>query len=274
MQVDTMSMLQAIRVSALDDGDPAGWTVEATGDWSPQGDRNPVAEFADRRGVVLEQAGDRVYLAIPCATSEALRGVVEMSFQLPEEAIAAFEVWQRDDREELYLGQGIYRNLDYIERITPYVKFPRRSGLPGEVWENRLAKGVTNLGASPNFMRSAGARSAGLDFGLGLPLMKTEHELASVLLLLGSNRLPLFSSIEVWLLDQEGTGLERVQNIAMEGAAETPATLRLSEEAVGYAAAARLPKLMSTGDEGAATWQAAFPQFVGSKLASVVCVSL
>lgn len=271
MQVETMSMLQAVRVTAVDDGDPVGWTVEATGDWSAHGDRDVSGES---RSLRLEQSGDRVYLALPCATTEALRGVVELSFQLPEEAIAAFEVWRRDDRDELYLEQGIYRSLDYIERITPYVKFPRRSGLPGEVWENRLAKGVNNLGNSPNFMRSAGARSAGLDFGLGLPLMKTEHELASVLLLLGSYRLPLFSAVEVWLLDQEGTGLERAQLIALEGAEETPARLRLGEGAAGYAAAARMPKLMPTGDATAPAWQAAFPQFVGNKLASVVCVSL
>ncbi|EAQ77916.1 hypothetical protein [Blastopirellula marina] len=274
MQTDTMSMLQAIRVSAVDDAEPAGWTIDATGDWSVRPDQNASAGFQQERGVWLEVIGDQVYLAFPAATNESLRGVVEMLFQLPEDAIGAFEVWKRDDRDELSLAQGIYRNLDYIERITPYVRFPRRSGLPGEVWENRLAACVNNLGASPNFMRSAGARSAGLDFGLGLPFLKSEFELSSVLLMLGSYQAPLFSAVEVWLLDSEGTGLELKHRIAMEGADEIPSTLRLSEGLVGYVAAARFPKLMLVGEGSSQAWQVAFPQFVGNRLASVVCVTL
>ncbi|MCC9608162.1 hypothetical protein LOC68_01375 [Blastopirellula sp. JC732] len=274
MQVEAMSMLQAIRVTAVDGADPVGWTVDAVGDWSARSDRDVAAEFAYERSVRVEQHGDQVYLAIPCATSEALRGVVEMTFQLPPEAIAAFEIWKRNDREELKLEQGIYRSLDYIERITPFVRFPRRSGLPGDVWENRLAGCVNNLGASPNFMRSAGARSAGLDFGLCLPFMKTEHELASVLLVMGSYQLPLVSEVEIWLLDQEGTGLERKHRIAMEGAAETPTKMRLGEGAAGYAAAARIPKLFKSEDDASPAWQVAFPQFVGNRLSSVVSVSL
>ncbi|UUO04434.1 hypothetical protein M4951_13635 [Blastopirellula sp. J2-11] len=274
MQIDTMSMLQAVRVSAVDDAESAGWTIDATGDWSVRGDQNVSVGFQQERGIWLEDIGDQVYLAFPCATSESLRGVVEMLFQLPEDAIGAFEVWKRDDRDELSLAQGIYRSLDYIERITPYVRFPRRSGLPGEVWENRLAACVNHLGTSPNFMRSAGARSAGLDFGVGLPFMKSEFELASVLLVMGSYRLPLFSAVEVWLLDSEGVGLERKHRIAMEGADETPSKLRLSEGLVGYVAAARFPKLMLVGEGSSQTWQVAFPQFVGNRLASVVCVTL
>lgn len=274
MQMEAMSMLQAIRVSAIDDAEPAGWTVEAVGDWSSRGEQNVGETFASERSVIVEQNGDLVYLTLPCATSEALRGVVEMTFQLPPEATAAFEVWKRNDREELGLDHGIYRGLDYIEKITPYVRFPRRSGLPGEVWENRLAACVNNLGASPNFMRSAGARSAGLDFGLCLPFLRTEHELSSVLIVMGSYRLPLVAEAEIWLLDEEGTGLQRKHRIAPEGASATSDKMRLGEGAAGYAAAARVPKLVNGGDDGSPSWQVALPQFVGNRLASVVCVSL
>lgn len=274
MHVDTMSMLQAVRVTAIDDADPQGWTVEATGDWSTRGDKQVATEFQHQRGVWLDQVGDSVYLAFPTATNESLRGVVEMLFQLPEDAIGAWEVWKRDDRDELHLDQGIYRNLGYIERITPYVRFPRRSGLPGEVWDKRLAACVNNLGTTPNFMRSAGARSAGLDFGLGLPFLKSEFELASVVLMLGSYQLPLFTAVEVWLPDSEGTGLERTQRIAQADTDETTAKLRLSEGLVGYVAAARFPKLMSMAEDASQAWQVAFPQFVGNRLSSVVCVTL
>ncbi|MFI4876462.1 MAG: hypothetical protein ACIALR_14025 [Blastopirellula sp. JB062] len=270
----TGCMLQAVRVWAVDETQAAGWTVETTGEQEDSFDQDIELRFGQERGAQIEEWEGQVRLAFPCATSQSLRGGVEMIFFPDDGAIAAWELWRRDDRDELKLSAGVYRNLPYIERITPYVRFPRRSGMPGEIWENRRAACVLDLGESLNFMRASGARSAGLTSGVGLPFMQSEFELANVLLLLGSRQTPLFSQVEIWTPDDDSAGLVRTGSIDDAAAKSSPSRLRLGEGLAGYVAAARYPKLVKADDDSTASWHVGVPQFAGNQLSSVVCVSL
>jgi hypothetical protein len=73
--------------------------------------------------------------------------------------------------------------------------------LPGQCWEDREAKLVDRIGQSSNFMRAAGARAGGIDVGVALPVMRTEHELHSVILMLSSDRSPIAKVLEIWSID-------------------------------------------------------------------------
>ena len=82
----------------------------------------------------------------------------------------AFEVWSRDDRDELSISASYYSGLKSLEFISRYVRFPKGAGLPGVVWKSRQPKLVVNLAKSPDFMRSFDSGETQPDTGLGLPV--------------------------------------------------------------------------------------------------------
>jgi hypothetical protein len=156
-------------------------------------------EFSgSRRAEALSADGITALVGYPCFAGDSLRGVVVFLLNEGETAQGAFEVWSRDQRDELGLTSSYFVRLNRIRLISPLVKFPRGAGLPGQVWERRAPKLIDGLGSSIDFMRASGARDDGLNVGLGLPVMNTEHDLKSVLVLLSAARSPQAKVFEIW----------------------------------------------------------------------------
>ena len=145
--------------------------------------------------------------ALPCTAGNNLRGVLVLCQRFGSEGRGAVEVWARDDREELGLRDSYFANLELIARISPYLKFPRSAGLPGQTWDSRTPQLMGNLHRNVDFMRATAAKSDGLSTGLGIPVLKTEHELTNVFVLLSSNSAPLARVYEIWEPTSDGAQL-------------------------------------------------------------------
>ena len=151
-------------------------------------------DLANHNGVIDFQAA----MAIPIIVDRHVKACLVLSLACPANSMGAFEIWSRDERDELGLNGAVFSGLRRFATISNHVRFPRGSGLPGQSWEDRQAKLITGLGTNPNFMRAAGARAGGLDVGIGLPVMTTEHDLNSVILILSSVSTPIARLFEVW----------------------------------------------------------------------------
>ena len=223
-------------------------------------------------------------LGMPVIAEGNLRAVLVLDLICPESGLGAIEIWGRDQRDELGLNGAVFSNLGRFANISQHVRFPRGSGLPGLCWEHRETKLLTGIGRSPNFMRAAGARAGGLDLGIALPVMTTEHDLHSVILFLSSQRTPIARAFEVWDLDSS-TSTAKLRNFAGANceAYESESKNMLysrNEGVVGAAWQAGLPliakdlaaidkkRAASAAADGIST-AIAFPVFVGEYLKSV-----
>lgn len=148
-------------------------------------------------------------IAIPCVRGDEGRGLVVLRCDAGSELRGAFEVWRRDDRGELGLADGWYANLDRVQQITQYIKFPQRAGLPGRVWEDRFPRVLGGLAESKHFIRVAAARSEKLSAALGVPYMREPPVFDAALLILNAEVSPIAKAMEVWARDLE-TGQLRI----------------------------------------------------------------
>lgn len=141
----------------------------------------------------------------------------------------AFEIWGRNEREELSLEEAYHANLDRFGRVSKYVKFPRRAGLPGITWEKRHPQIIEGLGTSKNFIRAAGARAEGLSVALSFPIMRTAHELDSILLILSSSKTPLARAFEIWV----PTSVEQATESDPDNPSPAQTSLRIQQASYG-----------------------------------------
>ncbi len=147
----------------------------------------------------FDRFGRRAAIGIPVIVSGKVNSILTLFVQCSAEATGAIEVWERDrQRDELGLRGAVFSKLGRFANVSHYIKFPRGSGLPGRCWEDRQVKLVDRLGSSPDFMRAAGARAGGLDLGVAVPVMGSEHELHSVIQFLSSSRSPIARVFEIW----------------------------------------------------------------------------
>lgn len=137
-------------------------------------------------------------VGLPVIKTNQIVGCTVLAISCSADSMGAFEIWHRDERDELGLNGAVFSGLSRFASISQHVRFPRGSGLPGQSWEDSEAKLLTGLGSSPNFMRAAGARAGGLDIGVALPFFKTEHDLNSVVLLLSATSSPISRVFEIW----------------------------------------------------------------------------
>lgn len=109
----------------------------------------------------------------------------------------AFEVWSRDDRDELSVCAGYYSRLRTFEYISRHVRFPKGAGLPGIVWKTGLPRLANDLPMNDRFMRSFATDEAELHTGLGLPVGSSAGLSDSVLVLLSSDERPIARRFEI-----------------------------------------------------------------------------
>lgn len=162
-----------------------------------------------RRAIILQEAPSELLkrmgtkngvelsamIAFPVLHGQQVRGVVVLGIGVGP---GAFEVWNRDDRDELSVSAGYYSGLKKFEFISRFVRFPKGAGLPGSVWKSGDAGIATDLPRNDRFMRSFAADDAELHTGLGLPVGTFGGHSESVLVLLSSHAKPIANVFEIW----------------------------------------------------------------------------
>lgn len=142
-------------------------------------------------------------VAIPAMQGEHCRGVIVFLCDESDGKQGAFEVWRPNERSELALTESWHAGLDRFGLISQYVKFPKRAGLPGKVWDDRFPRVMGSLSRSRDFVRAAGAKAEGLSTAIGIPFMKSPFHLDAVLLLLSAVRTPIARVMEVWAAEPQ-----------------------------------------------------------------------
>lgn len=161
-----------------------------------------VQNFASQGATACEQSalerGLVNHVGIPILRGGICIAVVLFLCDDGDRSQGAIEIWKRNDRDELGLQGGFYANLDRFSRMSAYIKFPRRAGLPGITWEKRHPRIIEGIGSSKDFIRAAGARAGGLSVAVSMPIMRAAHEIDSTVLFLSSSKTPLAGVFEVW----------------------------------------------------------------------------
>lgn len=155
-----------------------------------------------KRVELARDSGMECGIAWPCFQGEVLRGVVVLFCGAVDGCQGAFEVWSRNERNELGLSASLYANLERFGRISHFVKFPRGAGLPGQTWEMRFPKVLNRLGDNAAFLRASGARAEGLQEAISFPIMRSSIELDSIILLLSSGDTPIYRAAEIWVPEE------------------------------------------------------------------------
>lgn len=186
----------------------------------------------------------------PVIDREQVTSVVVLYFSTAGEVQAAAELWTgRPGRSELCLADAKYTGLDRFAKLSPYISFPKGSGLPGLVWETNIPQIVEGLGQSSLFMRATGAQSEGLSVGFAIPCI-AGSTLQAVSLLLSGTASPLALAYETWLPEQHAGSLRLVKHDGAYVAAPSvaKASKKLSVPAgdtwIGRAWATRKPEVI------------------------------
>lgn len=202
------------------------------------------------------KASDLSAMLWPVIDREKVNAVVAVYFQVRGQKTMAAEIWTgKQGRSELCLGDVCYAGLDRFAKLSPYIAFPKGSGLPGLTWETNRPVLVEGLAKSPTFMRSTGAESEGLDIGFALPCI-AGNALQAVALLLSSSQTPIARAFEVWLPTQQGSSfrLARVDGAYVDAPVLEKASAGIDVPAgdtwIGRAWATRKPEVVcdSTGE--------------------------
>jgi hypothetical protein len=162
-----------------------------------------------RRAIILQESPSELLQRIGAKNGLELTALIGYPIMKGHEVISvvvfgicagpgAFEIWSRDDRDELSISASYYSGLKSFEFISRHVKFPKGAGLPGGVWKSGQPRLASDLGHNPRFMRSFAADETQLNTGLGLPVGSSAGNSDSVLMLLSSHSKPIVAGIEIW----------------------------------------------------------------------------
>jgi hypothetical protein len=138
-------------------------------------------------------------LAIPVFEQARIRGVVILGLGA---GYGGTEIWSRDDRDELSVTVACYSGLPSFEFMNRYVRFPKGSGIPGQIWQSGVPQLVQDLTSNEAFVRTFDNDPARLRAAIGIPVGYSHGFPASILLLLSSEQTPLASAIELWHCEQ------------------------------------------------------------------------
>ena len=173
------------------------------------GDRIAGMAWNQRRAVILQEAPSELLQRIGIQNGLELIALIAYPIMRGHDVLSvvvfgigdgpgAFEVWSRDDRDELSISASYYSGLKSLEFLSRYVRFPKGAGLPGAVWKSGLPKLAPDLAHNANFMRSCDADETELATGLGLPVGSAAGHADSILLLLSSQSAPIAMAFEIW----------------------------------------------------------------------------
>jgi len=226
-----------------------------------------------RDSEATRRAGFTSALAIPVVEGDKVRAVVLLLCDQSRGAQAAFEVWSRDDRDELGLTSDYYANLKQFSNISRHVKFPRGASLPGRVWEDGAPVIVNGLTAQNGFSRPnvtvvdgvQQPAEGGLDTAVGIPVMRGARMLDSVVLILSASKRPICRRFEVWKLDPA------TSSFALHESSTAISSDKVQTgDVVKQVCESRLPYVTTSEENG---WSLGIPIFAGHEMSSIVTLT-
>lgn len=177
------------------------------------------------RAELAADVGIDAALGFPLFDGERLMGAATLLLSRRSEAPACLEIWDvNDELDVLKHGRGYYAHCTEIERFSPYIQFPRGTGLPGLTWQAGGAHVMADVRQSNAFIRAGLAARCGLQHGVGLPIFRN-RKVGQVLALLGAEQQPCVSGVELYhpqgtelgaatLFDWRGPGSARGASVA------------------------------------------------------------
>ncbi len=174
----------------------------------------------------------------------------------------ALEVWRPYVNGTLRLTDFFYGAEQSFALVSQQKTFGVLEGLPGLTFDALEPVIFETLSDTRGFLRAEAAAAAGLESGLGVPVMGDRAATCAVLLL-SSAASPLASAFEVWHADKAGVWLGSSAALgATTGTAPTDAGW------VKSVFKSRLPKLEGCGN----SVRLAVPVFRGKTVGSVVVI--
>lgn len=201
-------------------GDMTGFAAASDGESFGKGEGLPGRAWQNREPVMLkgfrgsyfkrtdaaEREGLTVGLAIPVFSHrDALTGVVVFLCGDDAEHVGAIELWHggAEPGDTMGLIDGYFGTARHFEWVSRRTSFPKRMGLPGQVWASGRPVLMHDLGNSRRFIRSESAEKAGLTLGVGLPVAGNGPG-TTVLTLLSARGTPIARRFEIWsVLDRK-----------------------------------------------------------------------
>ena len=174
----------------------------------------------------------------------------------------ALEVWRPYVNGTLRLTDFFYGAEQSFALVSKQKTFGVLEGLPGLTFDALEPVVFETLSQTRGFLRAEAAAAAGLEAGLGIPVVGDRAATCAVLLL-SSAASPLASAFEVWHADKAGVRLG--SSVTLSATTETAPT---DAEWIQNVFKTRSPKLESCGSGV----RLAVPVFRGKTVGSVVVI--
>lgn len=150
------------------------------------------------RAEVAAAAGIDAAIGLPLFDGDRLIAVLTLLLSSRVEVPSCVEVWDvADELDVLKHGRGYYVQCAELERFSPFIQFPRGTGLPGLTWLSGEIEVMEDVRRSNAFIRAGLAAKCGLKNGIGLPIYRNRRVL-QVVTLFGAEQRSFISSIELY----------------------------------------------------------------------------
>ena len=182
-----------------------------------------VGPFA--RAELAEAAGIDAALGLPLFDGDRLIAVLTLLLSSRVELPSCLEIWDvTDELDVLRHARGYYLHCAELERFSPFIQFPRGTGLPGLTWLHGEVEVMQDVRNSNAFIRAGLAARCGLKNGIGLPIYRNRR-VVQVVTLFGAEQRSFIGAIELYhpqgtelgaaiLFDWSGPGATRGQSVA------------------------------------------------------------
>jgi hypothetical protein len=177
------------------------------------------------RAELAAELGIDAAIGLPLFDGERLIAVLTLLLTSRVELPSCLEVWDvTEELDVLKHARGYYVHCAELERFSPFIQFPRGTGLPGLTWLSGEVEVMEDVRKSNAFIRAGLAARCGLKNGIGLPIYR-DRRVVQVVALFGAEQRSFVSSIELYhprgrelgaaiLFDWSGPGATRGQSVA------------------------------------------------------------
>ena len=177
------------------------------------------------RSELAAKAGIHAALGCPLFEGDRLVAVLTLLLGQRTEVPGCLEIWDVvDELDVLKHGRGYYAHCAEFERFSPFIQFPRGTGLPGRTWLSGGVEVMEDVRTSNAFIRAGLAHQCGLKNGVGVPIYRGRR-VAQVLAMFGAEEHSFISGTELYhprggelgaatQFDWSGRGLPRGQSLA------------------------------------------------------------
>jgi hypothetical protein len=188
-------------------------------------------------------------VAVPIFAGDFLTSVLVLICGDDADHVGAIELWHNDPAQspDMRLVDGYYGGTaEAFEFISRHTSFRRGTGLPGWCWESGAPVFMEDLGKSSRFLRAETATKVGINRGYAIPCPTRRNE-TYVLSFLSALGTPIARRFEVWIPDEEHTGLRRISGFCevdgLLGEGRDFPALALGQGAIGKVMLSGVPAL-------------------------------